>query len=125
MFGGQHTQTVLWEFPLSSVQGVEAENKGLFGGKDMVHFKLGAGAPFAALTVEVKGGVKCKEWARQINRMARGDTNDERAIVPDAELVEALRNAPTECPVCGGMLPQIMRGQTQVECRYCATVVRL
>lgn len=125
MFGGQQVQQALWEAPVSSVEKVEAENKGFLGGKDMLHFKLGAGAPFAALTLELKGGVRCKEWAQQINRLVRGDARDERAIEPDPELVARLQNAPTECSVCGGMLPQIMRGQTQVECRYCGTVVRL
>lgn len=125
MFGGQQVQQALWEAPVMSVEKVEAENKGFLGGKDMLHFKLGAGAPFAALTLELKGGVRCKEWAQQINRLVRGDAHDERAIEPDPELVARLQNAPTECSVCGGLLPQIMRGQTQIECRYCGTVVRL
>jgi hypothetical protein len=125
LFGGQQTQNVLWETPLHTIEAVAAENRGLFGGKDMLNFTLGGDAPYRALTVEVKGGAKCREWAQQINRMVRGDASDERAIEPDPELVEKLRNAPTECEVCGAMLPQIMRGQVQVECRYCGMVVRL
>jgi hypothetical protein len=125
LFGGQQTQNVLWETALPTIEGVAAENKGLFGGKDMLNFTLGGDAPYRALTIEVKGGARCREWAQQINRMVRGDASDERAIEPDPELVEKLRNAPTECEVCGAMLPQIMRGQVQVECRYCGMIVRL
>ena len=66
LFGGKKTQGLEWEIPLNQVEKVEAENKGLFGGKDMLNFTLGSGAPFGNLTVEVKGGVRCKFWAAQI-----------------------------------------------------------
>lgn len=122
---GEMTQEVEWEFPLTAINDVKPENKGLFGGKDMLNFVLGAGAPFGKLTVEVKGGVDCKFWARQIQRMMSGDTKDERAIEPDPELIEKLRTAPTACHVCGGTLPSIIAGQTEVTCAYCGAVIRI
>jgi hypothetical protein len=125
LFGGKDVQEMKWEIPLNTVQSVEPENKGLLGGKDMLNFSLGAGAPFGKATVEVKGGVDCKLWARQIRRMMSGDAQDERAIEPDPELIEKLRNAPTACHVCGGTLPQIVAGQTSVTCPYCGVVVRI
>ena len=45
LFGGKQTQELEWELPLNLIEKVQAENKGLFGGKDMLHFELGAGAP--------------------------------------------------------------------------------
>ncbi len=123
-FGGKRVAEVLWEIPVTSVEAIEAEKKGLLGGKDMLNMQLGSGAPFAALTVEVKGSEDCREWARHIRRMASGET-DERAIEPSAEMLEQLRNAPTDCLVCGAVLPQIQAGQTEVTCRYCGSVVRL
>lgn len=125
MFGGKDTQGILWEAAISSVEEVTAENKGLLGGKDMVNMTLGAGAPYAKITVEVKGGVDCKFWAKQINRMATGNADDERAIPPDPELIERLKNAPTDCHVCGGVLPKIVAGQAEVTCPYCGTVIRI
>jgi predicted nucleic acid-binding Zn-ribbon protein len=125
MFGGQDVQSVLWETPLTAVENIRADKKGFLGGKDMLYLSLGAGAPYSSITVEVKGGEDCNLWAKQINRMVSGDAHDERAIEPDPELIEALRNAPTQCHVCGGMLPQIMRGQLELSCRYCGTVIRL
>jgi len=125
LFGGKHTQEMAWEAPLHLVEQVEAENKGLFGGKDLLHFTMGAGAPFPRITVEVKGKAKCKFWAAQIDRMIQGGASDERAIQPDQETLESIRNAPTACPVCGATLPRLVANQRQTECAYCGTVVRV
>jgi archaellum component FlaC len=125
MFGGKEVHEKLWEATMAQVEAVEAENKGMMGGRDMLHFTLGGGASYAKITVEVKGSADNKDWQKQIQRIISGDVNDERAIEPDPELIERLRNAPTECHVCGGMLPQIVAGQNQVECQYCGSVVRL
>ncbi len=125
MFGGKETQGILWEAPIDTVEDSIASNKGLLGGKDMVTLKLGAGAPYAEIVVEVKGGVASKFWAKQIKRMATGNAEDERAIEPDPELIERLQNAPTDCQVCGGKLPKIVAGQSEVECMYCGAVVRI
>jgi hypothetical protein len=125
LFGGKKTQELEWDIPLNQIEKVEAENKGFFGGKDMLYFTLGSGAKFDKITVEVKGGVACKFWAAQIGRMMTGGVNDERAIQPDAEMLESLRKAPTACHVCAATLPQITAGQLQIDCLYCGTVIRL
>ncbi len=125
LFGGKKTQEVEWAIPLNQVESVEAENKGFWGGKDMLNFRLGSGAPYSLITVEVKGGVKSKFWAAQIDRMIKGETGDERAIQPDPEMIEAIRSAPTECFSCGGTLPQLVASQRQMECPYCGAVVRV
>ena len=125
MFGGKEVHEMKWEIPLNQVEKVDPENKGMFGGKDMLNFSLGSGAPYGALVVEVKGGVDCKFWAKQIDRMINGDATDERAIEPDPEMIERLREAPTECHVCGGKLPMLVAGQNQMECGYCGSVIRI
>ncbi len=125
LFGGHKEQELEWEIPLNQVEAVKAENKGFLGGKDMLYFTLGSGAPYADITVEVKGGVACKFWAAQIDRMIKGETNDERAIQPDPETLEAIRSAPTACPSCGGTLPQLVASQRQIDCGYCGAVIRV
>ncbi|HVU10453.1 MAG TPA: hypothetical protein VHD90_04205 [Phototrophicaceae bacterium] len=125
LFGGKKVQELKLNLPLNQVQKVDPENKGFLGGKDILHFTLAAGAPYAQITVEVKGGVKSKFWAAQIQRMIEGKTSDERAIQPDKETIEALQKAPTACPSCGGTLPQLVAGQRQTECPYCGAVVRI
>lgn len=122
---GESVQEMKWEVPLSAVEDVSPENKGFLGGKDMLHFTLGRGAPYPKITVEVKGGVDCKYWARELKRMLSGETQNERASQPDPEMLEKLRSAPTACHVCNGQLPRLVAGQTEVECPYCGTVIRL
>ncbi len=125
LFGGKKAQGVEWAISLHQIEGVQAENKGFLGGKDMLNFTLGSGAPYTAITVEVKGGVQSKFWAAQIERMIKGETSDERAIQPDEETLDAIRSAPTACPSCGGTLPQLVAGERQVECPYCGSVIRV
>ena len=124
MFGGKKEQELEWELPLNAIESVEAENKGMFGGKDMLNFSTSS-AQHRQITVEVKGGVDCKFWQKQIQRMVSGDTANERAIEPDPEVVKRLREAPTACHVCGGTLPRIVAGQNEVTCSYCGAVIRI
>ncbi len=124
MFGGKQEQELEWELPLSTIDSVEAENKGMFGGKDMLNFQTSS-SQHRQITVEVKGGVDCKLWQKQIQRMVSGDAANERAIEPDPEVVQRLREAPTACHVCGGTLPRIVAGQTEVTCSYCGAVIRI
>ncbi len=125
LFGGSKEQDVKWAIELDKIESVKPENKGMLGNIDLLHFQLGSGAPHAALTVEVKGGIDCKFWAKQIDRMIAGETQDERAIPPDAEMLEAIRNAPTECHVCGATLPKLITNQTQIDCEYCGSTIRI
>ncbi len=125
MFGGKQIHEMRWEVSLNLVEGLNFENKGLFGGKDMVHLTLKSGAPYPKITVEVKGGTNNKFWIKQIERMIAGETDDERAIQPDPEMLEALKNAPTACHVCGATLPMLVGGQRQIECEYCGSVIRI
>jgi len=125
MFGGKQTQQVLWEAPLDAVEKVTSENQGMFGGKDMMHLELGADAPYAQMSCEIKGGIKAAYWAQQVQRAVKGYIAQDSTVEPDPELIERLRNAPTDCPNCGGVLPELTAGDTQVTCRYCGTVVRI
>jgi hypothetical protein len=125
LFGGKKVQTLQWALPLNQIGTAEPENKGLFGGKDLVHLKLMSGAPYAEITVEVKGGVQAKFWAAQVMRMIRGEVRNERAVELAPELTAALRNAPTECPVCGATLPALVADQRQITCDYCGTLIRV
>lgn len=124
-FGGKKVQGILWEVPLSSVEKIIPEDKGLFGGKDMMNMKLGAGAPYAEIVCEIKGGIDSKVWAKQINRAVQGHISQESTVEPDSDLIERLRKAPTDCPNCGGVLPKLAAGDNEVNCKYCGTVVRI
>jgi hypothetical protein len=121
---GEFKQEVLWEVPLSTIQEVKNEDKGLFGGKDLVHLKMKEGR-YNAITVEIKGGIDSKVWSGHIQRMMTGGAEGERTVQADPQLKEKLRSAPTQCPTCGATLPAVMAGQNDIKCMYCNTVVRL
>jgi hypothetical protein len=123
--GGKQVREVKWEVPFSSVEQVSNEDKGLFGGKDFMILKLGSGAPYAEIKCEIKGGIDSKTWAQQVKRAVDGVIAQESNVVPDPELMERLKNAPTDCPTCGGVLPKLATGQTEVTCKYCGSVMRV
>lgn len=125
LFGGKKVQDVLWDAPVTLVEKVESENKGFLGGKDMLYLTFASGAPYAQITVELKGGVSNKLWETQIRRMIRGELESESVSPPDEEFVERLRNTPTACPTCGATLPQITGTPSQIECLYCGTAIRI
>jgi hypothetical protein len=125
MFGGKQVQQLKWEVPLNLVQDIQTEDKGFLGSKDILNFTLGSGAPYPKITVEVKSSGDSKFWASQIKRMISGEAASERAIQPDPQLLSALKAAPTQCPNCGGMMPQIVAGQMEAHCKYCGYVVRI
>ena len=125
MFGGKEVQEILWEAPLSTLQEATNEDKGMFGGKDMVHMSFDSGASYGNLTVEIKGGVDSSIWSTQINRAASGKIDDESTVEPDPELIERLREAPTACPTCGATLPSIDEHTSEVNCKYCGSVIRI
>ncbi|MDQ7027621.1 MAG: hypothetical protein Q9P01_21975 [Anaerolineae bacterium] len=125
MFGGKQTQEILWEVPVPTVTDVTPEDKGMFGGKDMMHMKMGSGAPYAELTLEIKGGIDSKQWAKEVKRVVKGTISAESTVEEDPELIERLRNAPTDCPNCGGSLSKLAAGANEITCKYCGTVVRV
>jgi len=124
MFGGKKEHEIEWETPLAAVETIDIENKGLFKGKDMLNFTMSAG-DMTEVTVEVKGRADNKFWQKQIERMASGESDDERAIEADEDTKEALKSAPAECHICGATLPAAEAGAASVTCQYCGTTVQL
>ncbi len=123
-FGGEMVQQELWAVPLGAIAQVRPEDKGVFGGKDLVHLTLKAG-DYAAITLEIKEGIDSKAYAHQLNRAISGDIENERAVPADQAQAEAIRQAPTICPTCGATLPPLLRGMTELTCAYCGTTVRV
>ena len=123
---GEFVQEVKWALPIGQIETVKAEKRGILGGKDMLIINLAAGAPYSQIEVEVKGGVDCRYWAQQINRVRSGEIASERAVPVDEEAEKAAREAPTACPVCGAPFTEpITRGMTEIKCQYCGSVTRL
>lgn len=70
-FGGKKVQQLAWEAPVTSIQGVTPENKGLFGNVDLVHLKFGSGGPAAEVLIEVKD-VKAQWFTEQLQALMQG-----------------------------------------------------
>ena len=125
-FGGEMKQELLWESPITSVDDVSYENKGLMGGVDLIHLKFGRGGPFGDTTVEVKGGIEAETFAAQVRRAASGGLEQERGLKLDDAVVEAVVNAPQQCGVCGASFNEpLTQGVNQLKCEYCGAVTRL
>ena len=125
-FGGEKKQELLWESPITSVDDVAYENKGLMGGVDLIHLQFGSGGPYADTTVEVKGGIEAEWFAAQVRRAASGGLQQERGLKLDEAVVEAIVNAPQQCGVCGATFNEpLTQGVNQLKCEYCGAVTRL
>lgn len=123
-FGGKQVKEVLWEVSHDQIDDVIPANEGFGGGKDMMTLKLSSGN-FSELVAEIKGGIEADYWAQQLKRATKGLILEESAIEPDPELIERLRNAPTECPNCGGVMPKLNAGANEITCEYCGSMVRI
>ncbi|MBN1563446.1 MAG: hypothetical protein JXA10_06395 [Anaerolineae bacterium] len=124
-FGGEQVQEVVFEVTVGTIAKVQSEDKGLFGGKDLIHLELSAG-DYAETTFEVKsGGIDSDWYAGQLNRVISGEIEKERVLKVDEAVVEAVQNAPTACTTCGATLPTITRGMTEIVCEYCGTKMRV
>lgn len=123
-FGGQEVQEELWAIPVGAIAEIRSEDKGLFGGKDLVHLTLSSG-DFREISLEVKDGLDSKAYAQQLGRAVSGDLESERVIPLDEAQAQAVREAPTACPTCGAALPPLVRGANELRCNYCGTVVRV
>lgn len=125
-FGAKKVQGIEWEIPLHAIEGVESEKKGFLGGKDIVHIRHGESGVGTPVTLEVKSGLNANWYAQQLERAQRGDIEQERAVQPDPEIVERVRNAPTACENCGApFTTPITQAMTELACEYCGTIVRL
>ncbi len=79
--GGTKVQQLTWEAPLTAVQSVSSEKKGLFGNIDLIHIHFNAGSgPAPETIIEVKGGVKSDWFALQLQRVQRGEIAQEQIL---------------------------------------------
>ena len=90
--GSKEVQELEWVVPLSSINQIRSENKGMLGGKDMVYLNCGAGSPQAEITLEVKGGVDCKVWQDYITQAKAGQplfSDELEKVLPEIPAVSA------------------------------------
>jgi hypothetical protein len=120
-------QEFLLEVPVGQIDEVKARDKKKFlGRKEMLELLFAPEADFSEATFRLHGGAKNEEWNALIGRVKSAEIDKERARPKDQAAVEAARSAPTKCSTCGGTLPaDIVRGQREITCEYCGSVIRL
>jgi predicted nucleic acid-binding Zn-ribbon protein len=118
-------QELLFETALGHVEEITASKRGLFKNEDHLEIKFGRGASlnFAHLHLD---GQDCEMWKATITRAIAGEFDQDRAIEVEEEVVEKMRDVPTECTGCGaGLTQKVLRGMDSITCEYCGTVMRI
>jgi hypothetical protein len=118
---------LLLEVSIGQIEEIKAQDKKKFlGRKEMLELLFAPEADFSGATFRLHGGAKNEDWSALISRVKSGEIDKERSRPKDEAVVEAARSAPTKCTTCGATLPaEIVRGQREITCEYCGSVIRL
>lgn len=120
----EKVQEAMLVVPLTDVSGVTASKKGLMGHEDHLDFEFTSAAPVRKAHFHIDGQ-DCNEWQAAIGRVKSGEIEKSRVAPITEEEKQRLRNAPTKCSSCGGVIKApILRGQTEIHCTYCGAVTR-
>ncbi len=123
-------QEVDFETLLDWIEDAEVQDKKKFlSTKELLTLRLSPESSWSSVTFRLLKGAKNEAWSQYLNRARSGEIDRER-IAEAAEEKEKLSTqvseAPTVCSMCAAPLPTaIARGQGEITCEYCGTVVRL
>ncbi len=120
----EKVQEAMLIVPLADVTEVTASKKGLMGHEDHLDFGFTSAAPVRKAHFHIDGQ-DCNKWQATIGRVKDGEIEKSRVTPISEEEKQRLRNAPTKCSSCGGVIKApILRGQTEIHCTYCGAVTR-
>ena len=137
----EKVQALAWEVPAMQIAKAVGSKKGLMNKDDFLTITLppeaglkgpdaqllydGSGRPLGSTELHLKGETG-EAWQAHIGRVKSGEVAKERTVPLDVAAVETAANAPTKCTTCGATITQtILRGQTELTCEYCGSVMRL
>lgn len=137
----QKVQALAWEVPAVQIDKAVGSKRGLMNKDDFLTITLppeaglkgangqilydGSGRPLGTTELHLKGETG-EAWQGFIGRVKSGEVAKERTVPVDAAAAETAANAPTKCSTCGASITQtILRGQTEITCEYCGSVMRL
>jgi len=119
----KQVQELLWEVPVALIEETKAHKEGFLNKDDYLVLGFGSGAPFNNLHLHI--WQRGDEWVALIQRSKAGEFDQTRAIPIDPDVAEKVKNAPTKCESCGGVINQvILRGMDSLTCEYCGAVMR-
>ena len=118
-------QQLLFEVPVFSITRSKASKQGMFKNEDWLDLELESGA-FARQVKLHLDGQDCNTWQKLLTQAKTRELDNDRAFAVDQVAVEKVRNAPTQCPNCGGALTQpVLRGMDTITCPSCGSKIRL
>ena len=121
----EKVQKLLWEFHVALFNEGIATKQGLFKNQDFIELRLASGAPYPVVTLHLHGQ-DSESWVVLIKRVKAHELDADRAIALDQQVIEKVKQAPSLCPSCGGVISKpILRGQDQITCEFCGAVIRL
>ncbi len=117
-------QGLLWEAPVALIEKTKASKEGFLNKDDFIKVHFGSGAPYDVVNIHI--WQRGDEWKALLKRAKAKEFDKTRAIAIDEAVAEKVKDAPTKCPSCGGVLNQvILRGMESITCEYCGDVIRL
>lgn len=137
----QKVQALQWAVPIGQIEKAAGSNRGLMGKDDFLTITLvesaglvgpegtalydDMGRPLRTTELHLKGE-DGEAWQAFIGRVKSGEIAKERTAPVDVAAAETAANAPTKCPNCGATITQtVLRGQTELTCEFCGSVMRL
>jgi hypothetical protein len=116
-------QETLWEVPVVLLEEVKARKEGFLNKDDYIELRFASGAPYDLLNLHI--WQRGDEWVSLLNRAKAAEFDATRAIPIDKKVADKVKNAPTQCPECGGSVNQpILRGMESITCEYCGVAIR-
>ena len=116
-------QETHWEVPVVLLEEAKARKEGFLNKDDYIELRFASGAPHDLIHLHI--WQRGDEWVAMLNRAKAREYDQTRAIPIDKAVAEKVKNAPTQCPECGGEIKQpILRGMDTITCEYCGVTVR-
>ena len=117
-------QEMRWEVPVATLEETKVRKEGFMNKDDFIDIQLGDGAAYDTLSLHI--WQPADDWVALLKRAKAKEFDATRAIEIDAETVEKVKSAPTQCPSCGGAINQVvLRGMDSITCEFCGVVIRL
>lgn len=121
----EKVKKMLFEFPVAQIEEVVPSKLGLFKNEDHLDLQLSSGAPYPNCHLHLDGQ-DCNLWQQMIRRIQTREYDQDRTIPIPSEVLEKIKNAPTQCPKCGASMNKpILRGQEFFHCDFCGNDTRL
>jgi hypothetical protein len=129
----QKIQALGWEVPVANIASAVGSHRGFMNKDDFLTvtttdaggLRTPEGASYHAADIHLKGETG-EAWQGFIGHVKSGDIVKERTVPVDDKAAATVAGAPTKCGTCGATITQtILRGQTEITCQYCGSVIRL